>query len=135
MPIVSSFADVVLDWEGLLTGVQENLELLPSVESHRLALEQHLQLTKSAKARQEAHTAGRQEATQELKALVNQGRELAIRLRNVVRADLGPKSERLVRFRVSPLRKRPRRNTQADGKPPEPPVTPPSDTPPTSAQS
>jgi hypothetical protein len=132
MPIINSFADVVLDWEGLLTGAQENLELLPSVESHRLALEQHLQLTKTVKARQEAHTAGRQEATQELRELLVRGRELAIRFRNVVRADLGPKSERLVRFGISPLRKRTRRSTPADGKPETPPAAPPSDVPPTS---
>jgi hypothetical protein len=129
MPIINSFAGVVLDWEGLLTGAQENLASLPSVESHRLALEEHLQLTKAVKARQEAHTAGRQEGTQELLA---RGRELAIRCRNVVRADLGPKSERLVRFGISPLRKRTRRSAPADGKPEQPPAAPPSDIPPNS---
>jgi len=37
------------------------------------------------------------------------GRELAIRLRAVVKSNIGPKSERLVQFKIAPLRKRTRK--------------------------
>jgi hypothetical protein len=119
MPEINSYADTTNDWEGLLVATLEHLAQLPSVEAHRTALEQHLQATKAVKARQDSHTAGRQEATQELKAMIVQGRELATRLRGAIRADLGPKNERLVQFRVKPIRRRTRRT-----KPEEPGTDP-----------
>jgi hypothetical protein len=119
MPEINSYADTTNDWEGLLVATLEHLGQLPSVEAHRFALEQHLQATKTVKARQDSHTAGRQEATQELRSMILQGRELATRLRGAIRADLGPKNERLVQFGVKPVRKRARR---------APVVTPPDET-------
>jgi hypothetical protein len=123
MPEINSYAGTTDAWERLLVATQENLEQLPSVEPHRSALEKHLQATKTVKARQDSHTAARQEATQELRAMIGQGRELVIRLRGAIRAELGPRSERLVQFGIAPIRKRTRRR-----KPEEPgpePSTPP----------
>jgi hypothetical protein len=96
MPVATSHADVVNDWEALLTAIRGNAEKLP--------------------------------ATQELRKLVTQGRELAIRLRGAVKANIGPKSEQLVEFNMKPIRKRPRK-TKA-GKPPEvtTPTAPPAGT-------
>jgi hypothetical protein len=125
MSNINSYADVVLDWEGLLTAVLENAQFLPNIEPQRAAMEKHLALTKAVKARREAHTAGRQEATQELRLLVAQGRDLAIRLRNAIKAEIGSKTERLVHFGMIPIRKRTRKVKPAEVKPPvEEPETP-----------
>lgn len=125
MPDINSYADVLRNWELLLTSVLEDAGLLPSVEIHRAALERHLLATKAVKARQDSHKAGRQEATQDLREMIAQGRELAIRLRSAVKADMGPKTERLVHFGMTPIRKRPRKVKPAEVEPPvEVPETP-----------
>lgn len=117
MTIATSHADVVDDWEGVLTATRNNAEKLPDIERHSSALELVLGQTKAMKSLQDSHTAGRQVATQELKKLVTQGRELAIRLRGAVKANLGPKNEQLVEFNMKPIRKRPRKAKAV--KPPE----------------
>ena len=128
MPVATSHADIVDDWEALLTAIRGNAEKLPDIERHSSALELVLGQTKAMKAQRDAHAASRQVATQELRKLVTQGRELAIRLRGAVRANIGPKSEQLVEFNMKPIRKRPRK-TKA-GEPPEvkTPTAPPAGT-------
>lgn len=111
MPNNSSYADIIRDWEKLLASVQGDASTLPSAESHRLALQQTLDQIKTQKTRQDTLQATRQETTQDLNNLIVQGREQVIRLRGVVRAEVGPKNERLVQFGVAPLRKRSRRTT------------------------
>ncbi|HEV2854951.1 MAG TPA: hypothetical protein VHC97_19320 [Thermoanaerobaculia bacterium] len=117
MPVAGSYAAIIDDWEGLLVSSRSNADKLPDVSRHTAALEQMLGQTKAMKALQDSHTAARQEATQELNKLLAQGRDLAIRLRAVVKGEIGPRSERLVEFNMAPLRKRARRKTAE--KPPE----------------
>jgi hypothetical protein len=118
----SSYADIVRDWEKLLTSTKENASDLVEAERHRAALEEHLAATKVLKAKQDANRAEKQENTRELKAALVKGRELAIRLRGVVRANLGPRSELLTKFGVAPLRKRSRAGKPAEGETPEGPA-------------
>lgn len=106
MPNTSSYADVVLDWERLLLAVQDNTDNLPESERLRAALQQHLDETRALKARQVSAAALRQRTTQELKVKLEEGRELAMRLRGTVRAGLGPRNEGLVQFGMAPLRAR-----------------------------
>jgi len=84
------------------------------------------------KARQNEMTALRQEATQKLNTAVAKGRDTATTIRSVLRGKVGPKSERLVHFKIAPLRKRPRKPAQtaikpaggASGETPGSPATP-----------
>lgn len=103
---ISSTADVLDDWASLLAAVAEDATVLPNVEPHRLALEQVHKDMLAAKARRDLHAAAKQEATQEMKALKLKGKDAAIALRGAVKADMGPRSERLVHYNVAPLRKR-----------------------------
>ncbi len=116
MSIETSYPGTVDDWDGLLTSARNNADKLPDISRHTTALELVLGQTKAMKALQQSHTAARQEATQELKKLLAQGRELAIRVRSVVKGEIGPTNERLVQFKVKPIRKRPRKTEE---KPPE----------------
>jgi hypothetical protein len=118
MASINSYADILADWDGLLEAIQRNPELQPSVETERQALVQSIAEVQGLKARQEELIALRQEVTQQLNGAVARGKETAIRVRSVVRGKIGPKSERLVHFRVAPLRKRPRK-PQAGVKPPD----------------
>ncbi|HEV7669823.1 MAG TPA: hypothetical protein VGS22_14970 [Thermoanaerobaculia bacterium] len=104
MKSIRSFADVVRDWEELLEAVNDNAEVLASAERQRAAMEASLAALRAKRAHQASCAASRQEATQDLAFLIEQGNENARRLRGVVKAVLGTKSERLVQFRVAPLR-------------------------------
>jgi hypothetical protein len=122
MPNNSSYADILRDWEQLLTSAQEDASDLTEAERHRAALAQHLEATKALKARQNSAQAAKQESTRELKAMLVKGRELAIRLRGVVRANIGPHSELLTKYGVAPLRKRRRAEKPTEGETPEVPA-------------
>ena len=128
MPVASSYADVIKDWEALLAAALEHALTLPDAERTRIAFQEHVARTKEMKARQDSLTAARQETTQALRKLLLEGKDLAIRLRGAVKANLGPRSEGLVQFGIPPIRKRAPRKTDAkppDGKPaPETPTSP-----------
>jgi hypothetical protein len=109
MPSLNSHADILRDWEALLEAVVRSPEVQAGVETERLGLEQWLGTAKTLKARQDELSALRQGVTQELNTAVARGKEAAIQLRAIVKAKFGPRSERLVHFKVAPLRRRPRR--------------------------
>ncbi len=106
MKSIRSFADVVRDWEELLEAVNDNAEVLASAAPQQEALQASLAALRAKRTHQASCTASRQEATQDLAVLVEQGNENARRLRGLVKAVIGTKSERLVQFRVVPLRRR-----------------------------
>jgi len=116
MANINSFADVMLDWEGLLAALPEDAELQGTLETERAALEKDLTEARALKDRQEAQAAGRQELTQQIKAVVAHGKALAITIRAVAKGKLGYRNERLVRYKVAPVRKRSRKTPgQAPG--------------------
>lgn len=109
MPDINSYADVLRDWEALQEAVQRTPELLPILEAEGKSLAESAVQVQNLLARQEELKALRQEVTQQLRAAVVAGREMAIRVRAVAKGKVGPKNERLVHFRVPPIRRRPRR--------------------------
>ncbi|HYG64859.1 MAG TPA: hypothetical protein VEL74_19920 [Thermoanaerobaculia bacterium] len=104
MPI--SFADVTLDWESILAALREHPDLLSILEAERLALETDLNLIRVLKSRQEAQAASRQELTQKIKAVRAHGVAQAIAIRAVAKGKIGYRNERLVHFKVAPVRSR-----------------------------
>lgn len=115
MPIIRTNAEIVVDAEELLRAVKSNSELFPNTEEHQAPLELSLERIKALRARQKTLQGDKQKVTQELKVAMRETRDLAIQLRAVVRAKIGVRSEKLVEFRIPPLRKRSRA-----GKPVEP---------------
>ena len=119
MPEINSFPDVTEDWVGVLDAAEKNPDLQPLIETERQSLTQLLAEVQSLKGRQVELTALRQEVTQQLRAALARGKELVIRIRSVVRGKVGPRNERLVHWRVAPLRRRPRRpGVKPDGEAP-----------------
>lgn len=116
---VNSHADVTADWEELMQAVQSDSDVQPIVDTDRQALAQSLTTVQGLKARQNELQGLHQEATQQLKAEVAKGKETAIKIRSMTRGKLGPKSERLVHFKIAPLRKRPRKPKETVKKPAE----------------
>lgn len=115
-----AYPDLTNDWEGLIEAAERSPDVQPSIESERHSLAESLVEVQGLKARQQELTAQRQEVTQQLTTAVTRGKEVAMRVRSVVRGKLGPRNERLVHFKVAPLRKRPRRTVQkpSDGETP-----------------
>ncbi len=109
MPRPNSQADVMADWEELLDAVQKNPDLQPSVETERQSLAQSLTDVQTLKNRQNELRGLRQEVTQQLGVAIEQGRDTALKVRSVVKGKVGPKSERLVHFNISPIRKHKRK--------------------------
>ncbi|HKH48868.1 MAG TPA: hypothetical protein VKM72_29730 [Thermoanaerobaculia bacterium] len=106
MPSLNTYADVVRDWRMLLDAVERSPEVKEEVEKERLGVERALGEVEALKARQDELTALRQQVTQELKASVVRGKESAIQFRAILKAKFGPKNERLVHFKVAPIRPR-----------------------------
>ncbi len=123
MPTLNSHADIISDWELLLDAAARSPEVQAGIEVERLALEQSLTVVRTLKARQDELKALGQQITQELRAAVGQGKDAAIQLRAVVKAKFGPRTERLVHFKMAPIRKRPRKKKVVEEQ--VPPVDPP----------
>ena len=101
-----AFALEMADWEALRNAAHDTAPNLPDAQRALAAFEDIMVKVQEMKARQGSLTAARQEATQSLNKLMVDGRDLAMRLQAVVKSNLGPKSERLVQFKIAPLRKR-----------------------------
>lgn len=112
----TSFADVLRDWELLLEAANDNAEPLAAAQPIREALATTLVEARALKARQDSFSANRQQTTQELRELIDRGREEARRLRGLAKGLLGTKTERLVQFRVMPVRRTSRRRASSTPK-------------------
>jgi hypothetical protein len=113
--VVSSYADVIRDWEALLLAVLEKLLNMPEIERYASMLQGHLEATKQLKAQQDSATATRQRLTQELQEELMEGKATAIRLRGVIKAALGHTHEGLVQYGMTPRRRRVRRPKLVEG--------------------
>lgn len=69
----------------------------------RERLEHQLAAIRAAWARQHLAAAEAVELTRQRNEMIDQGRELAIRLRHLIRAKLGPRDVRLKAFGIAPL--------------------------------
>ncbi len=102
----TSFADVVTEWEKLLTAVTANQADLQHLEVYRAELEVELGKAKIANSRQSALQAEVQQMTRDVEAAIATGRDLATRIRTGVRSKYGGRSEKLTEFGLRPFRKR-----------------------------
>lgn len=107
--MATSYADVFRDWEKLIGAVVENAEILPNLEAAQAELKGFLERAKVMKVRQETLEGNRQAMTQQLADIIHGGRDSARKLRDLVRAHLGQRSENLPQFGVAPNRKRTRK--------------------------
>lgn len=120
MPDIGSYPKQTRDWEGVLAAAEENAAALPDLQTEKSTLRQTLDKAKTLKDLQASHQAARQETTQALKQVLQEGRDQAAKLRDAAKFKIGRRSERLVQFNITPLRKR----TKKAETPPSPVQTP-----------
>ncbi|HKH43423.1 MAG TPA: hypothetical protein VKM72_02035 [Thermoanaerobaculia bacterium] len=114
MPNNSSLADTLLDADQALAAVAANADQLPSAGKHREPLEKAVTELKDLSMLQQRLIADKQQVTQDLKAATRRVKDLMLHLRAAVRSDIGPRSEKLVEFKVAPLRPRTRKAKPAE---------------------
>jgi hypothetical protein len=113
MSSINGFGDIVTDWRNVLSAYEYHAELLDAAAEDRDLLERLLQNAERLKGEQDRLRGDRQLATQQLNATIVQGKDAAIRIRSLARSKLGHKNERLVQFRVAPVRPRRDRSPSA----------------------
>lgn len=119
MPKITAYADIFRDWEGLIGACTKNAEQLPAVEALRKDLEARLAELKELKVEQENLAGNRKAMTQRLGVVVEDGRELARKIRGFVVGQLGSRNKQLSQFGVPPIGNRGRKAPVI--KPPTPP--------------
>lgn len=111
-----TFGELVEKWDQLANAVEVNA--LPLLHTEREQLQAVVVQARELSKRQDAERAISQQTTQELNAAMTIGRELSLRLRNGVKALLGPKSEKLVEYGLQPQRRRTRSKNGGETKKP-----------------
>lgn len=96
----------IQDWSVLLKATRENEAELPDVASLLEALEEGHDQTVSLRGRRDALLASAMELTEEMNEAFAESRDAARALRSYIKGVLGPRSEKLVRFGIKPLRGR-----------------------------
>jgi hypothetical protein len=123
-----SFADLMTEWEKLLTTVAANKDDLSHVDAYRQQLEVEVTGAKAANVRQLAAQSEAQQASRDLDGFRTQGRDLASRIGAGIKSKYGIRSEKLKEFDIKVFRGR----KKATVKPP-PQVDPPPAGPPVGA--
>jgi hypothetical protein len=129
----TSYADRLVDFEKLLAAATANADKLPDLSALRAPLEQTVTELKGLTTRSETFVADKQALVQQRKDAMRRGHVQSITLRAAIRGVIGPFDEKLVEFRVAPIRARKGR-AKGETPQPEPPtpapqaVTPPSPT-------
>ncbi|HYU32233.1 MAG TPA: hypothetical protein VEW48_08715 [Thermoanaerobaculia bacterium] len=109
MPNKDSFADVILEADQTVAACEANAALLESAGRHLPPLKDAVAELKTLDFQRQTLIADKQKTTQDMKASVRRVKDLLLSLRAAVRGDIGPRSEKLVEFNVTPLRARKRK--------------------------
>jgi len=101
MPKITAYGPIFRDWEALLGAVLSNASLLPGTDPLKAELESVLAKTKEMKVQQEDLLGKRRATTQALQQLVDEGQEVARKLRAQVVSALGSRTELLKQFGIA----------------------------------
>jgi hypothetical protein len=111
-------------WEEVAAAVEEHAAELPHMEMVRPELLSLLEQAQSLVVEMNEHTSGKQEAKQFLLRVLRTGKALVDVMQTAARQRFGNDSEKLVKFRVQPLRGRPRKQPPVAPNPEAPTPTP-----------
>ena len=102
-------AGILGEWQRFGTAFDANAGDLTDLATRRERLGALLTRAVEVGQRQGALTAGKQEASQELQAILAEGQRLATGLRKLIRNHYGISSEKLTEFGIQPFRGRKRK--------------------------
>jgi len=103
MPKVA-LADTLLDWELLIAAARERFGDRPELKPFLEQLQERLDRARELDRERKSLEARRQQATQDLGEVRDQGKQLAIRTRAILKGLLGSSDEGLTQFKIRPRR-------------------------------
>jgi hypothetical protein len=118
------YSDFVTEWEHLLNTLAANTAELPHLEAPRAKLQTFLEEVRSLATQQDLHAASKQQASQQLRVALSNGKKLTTFLRTGLKEHYGNRSEKLVEFGIPPFRRRAKKDPAVkppDGSGSEPP--------------
>lgn len=98
-----SFAYIFAHWDRLLAGAEANRADLPELEPCRAQLEAALVDTRESRARRESQRAETRRMTEEIRAFLRLGQDLAAQLEAGVKLRYGRRNPKLAEFGMKPL--------------------------------
>ncbi|HTG31789.1 MAG TPA: hypothetical protein VLB76_02570 [Thermoanaerobaculia bacterium] len=113
----SSLADFMSDWETLLKNVTDTATELPDMNVYKTALEQLAERARDGIALAHSRRGFKQQETLERRSVMVEGKDAAAKLRSAIKAHFGPRSERLIQYGMTPIRKRSRKADSKNKKP------------------
>jgi hypothetical protein len=113
------------EWENLSTTVAANAEDLAFLEGTRTRLVAVTEGARAAHRRKTDLLAQLRQTSRDQDAFMDEGRDLATRIRNGIRTQYGLKAEKLLAFGMQPRRPQ-KRKEEKKKKPPEPAQTAPT---------
>ena len=116
----TTYLGMLGSWQKLLGAFGANAELA-HLEVNRARLAALLARGQEATNHQAALAAAKQEVSQDLQAILKEGERIATVLRFSIKAEYGPRAEKLAEFGLQPFRGRPRKESPS----PEAPNTAP----------
>jgi hypothetical protein len=118
-----AFADVMTEWEKLVTTVVANKDDLPYIDGYRQQLEVEMVGAKAANVRQSAAQAESQQASRDLDGFLASGSDLANRMRTGIKSKYGIRGEKLKEFGLKVFRGKKKSPTVKPPPQVEPPTT------------
>ena len=119
-PQGTTYVGTVGGWQTLLVPLKANSEAFPHLDAPRSKFETLVARAMELNSQQATLQAAKQEVSQQLRALLPEGRRLAAFLRSGVREHFGPRSEKLAEFNLQPFRGRTRKPKPAPEEPAKP---------------
>jgi hypothetical protein len=107
--LLISHADIFTEAERMLGALEANGADLGHLQGSREKLDSQLEIAREVFRQQSAHTAGKQEASRQLKQIMSDLGKLVSFLRHGVKEHYGTRSEKLADFGLTPYRGQPRR--------------------------
>lgn len=109
MPEITAKGKIFRDWEALLGACTMNAALLPGRDDLQTALAALLAQARDLKIQQENFAGNRSATTQRLTKTIEDGQELARRIRSFVITQLGSDSKHLSQFGIPPRQRKGRK--------------------------
>jgi predicted component of type VI protein secretion system len=100
----NTYPETFAEWRRLVKPLTTNNGDTPHLEGHRTRLEALMTQVEEIEKQQAALAAAKQEASQQLKALIAEGRKVAAFLKAGIRERYGRTAEKLVEYGLQPFR-------------------------------
>lgn len=113
-----ALAETLVDWAMLIGAARLHESRKPELKWMLDELQNRLDRAKALDCERQSLQARKQQATQDLRQVRDEGKDLASRTRNLLKATLGTQNEALMEFNIRPRRPYGKRKAKSEGEAP-----------------